>query len=143
MKNLNEILDEWEKDCPFDDDLVKEGYRKPKLHNKYYKVYRKFKRQKSVIYENLKDLEFAKKLYYSGQASADTYKEKGAFNQTLKSSELEMYVRADNEVRELRLKYIKVIECVESLEEIIKQINTRDFTIKEINIALKFQAGGM
>lgn len=100
------------------------------------------KRQEKRAYEHkMRKLLIEKKLYYSGKADPDVYKDK-PFNLRLKAAEVEEYVKADPEVFSLDAKLFEVEESISYLEDTMRAIKDRGFAIKNYIEWQKFMFGG-
>ena len=136
-----DIVEEWEKDCEITPDIVNETRSIPLMHHKYYVRLIKVKRALRELTEELEVLEFKKRLYYSGQATPEEYKAK-PFNHRVIKSELPIWLRADEDIRKTKKRKEILDEMKEVLEETVRQINVRNFLIKNIIEYRKFEAGG-
>jgi len=142
---LDEVNQMWAKDCKFDEtNLGGEALRIPTMHNKYFNLYSqeglKLRRQKSQLLE----LEKAKMEYYNGSMDDAELKQRGWKPNPLKilRADINRYIETDKDIinMSLRIDYQRAI--VEYLEDIIKQINQRNFYINNAVAMLKFQSGG-
>lgn len=142
---LDEINQMWAKDCKLDDtNLGGESLRIPELHNRYFNLYAKeglkFRRQKAKLLE----LEKAKREYYEGSMDEAELKERGWKPNPLKilRADINRYIETDKDVINMTLKIDYQGAIVDYLEDIIKQIHSRNFYIKNAIEMLKFQSGG-
>jgi hypothetical protein len=120
--------------------LSLESARTPFIHSEYLN-------KLNTAYAKLKNSEFEydvlyKKcwLYYCGKASPNVYKDKPLGIKILKS-DVDLFIRADDEIIELKKKLEGEKLQVKSLEEILKIIGNRNWTIRNIIEWEKFQAG--
>jgi len=139
-----ELLDEWEKDAEMNKHhLDDEALRIPKLHHKYLKMYMDFKSKKIALNHKLEDLKKEKELYYSGQATADVYKEK-PFDLKLKTKgAVQQHVNTDPEVMRLqeKIEYFDIL--IEGANYIVTQVSFRNQSVKNAVDFIKFQSGGL
>lgn len=143
--NFEELNSNWAKDCKIDEtNLTRESSRIPELHQKYFGIYvtEGLKLRKLKI--EYKELEKAKTEYYNGSMDQEELKERGWKPNPLKvlRNDIQKYIEADNDVIELSLKIAYRESIVKYLEDIIKQINTRNFIIKNMIDFEKFRSGG-
>lgn len=140
-KNLNDILDEWEKDnLPFDESdpaqvqarVIKLG----SLHAKYTRYYAEHKdalRQEEVLLAKTRKIKW---LYYNGKLSEEELKKYGLepFQFVLKS-DINIYMDSDKDVSTQK----KVVEyhnlVADTCEKIIKDINNRTY---QLNTLIKY-----
>ncbi len=143
---LEEINDLWSKDSKINEvDLGNEALKIPKLHNKYYTFYIKEMLRVKKLKAQLKELEMAKYEYYTGTMAEEDLKSRGWRPYSLKimKSDVSRYIDADKEIIELSLKIDYFIQIASYLEDIVKQINTRNFIIKSAIDWARWQSGGM
>ena len=142
MITHEDLLSMWEQDAPIDKlHLDTESVDVPLLHHKYLSVYMELKAKRIAYVHKLEDLKREKELYYSGQATADVYKEK-PFDLKLKTKGgIDKHVNTDPEVVKLlqKIEYIDVL--IEGCKEIMEQIKWRNQNIKNAISWSKFQAG--
>lgn len=128
---LNEILENWKKDCEIQTDrLDLESLNIPSLHHKYLKIL-------SEERINLKKLDVEKKkisqnlwIYYTGKASPEIYKNKPLTGDLISNTKIKDYIEVDEEYIKIT-QYIDIInEKIDVLIEIMKEINNRAFKIK-------------
>lgn len=144
MPKLDEIIEEWKKDCKIEEtDLSNESLKTPKLHSKYYEWYTKenmmLKKTNQDYYKLLK----RKIEYFSGRLSQDELKEFGwePFDLVLTKQDLEIYINADEDLSTEKMKIALQEEKVEALREIIKCLNNRAYVIKNAVDFMKFSNG--
>ena len=147
MIDLKEILDDWKKDCEISETHLDESSRKvPLLHSKYLE---KLMNAKLL----LKKTEFAQKillkqkwLYYNGKMDQGEIEklewDPDPFDglKVLKG-EMDYYYDSDPEIQksEEKIQYYKTI--VETLTEIINNLNWRHQTISNMIKWKQFQSG--
>lgn len=141
---LEDIYSEWAKDGEINIvEVSKTSADIPKLHNKYFRMYAeeglKLKKYKSD-YKNLTKL---KTEYYNGQMGSEELKQYGWNPQPLKilRQDIPMYIESDQDIVNMSLKIGMQEAIVEYLESIIKQINNRNFILKNIIDWERFRTG--
>jgi hypothetical protein len=140
----DEINEMWSKDCKIDEaNIVGEAKRIPELHSKYYNLFFKEALRVRKLKADMKELEKAKYEYYSGSMCEEDLRERGWKPNPLKilRNDIDRYMQSDKDVIQLSLKIALHEERANYLENIIRQINNRNFVIKSMIDMLKFQAG--
>jgi len=135
----------WEADCKIDEtNLVGESARIPVLHSKYYKLYHRAAMKATKLRYELKELERLKTEYYNGSISEEDLKKHGWKPNPLRimKTELPRYIESDKDIINLSLQIDYWSSIAIFLESIVKQINNRNFVIKNMIDVLKFQNGG-
>jgi hypothetical protein len=79
-------------------------------------------------------------LYYLGKAEPDVYRENPLSIKVIRS-DVDIFIRADDDIIKLKTKLEGEKLVVKSLEEILKSISNRNWVIKSIVDWEKFQAG--
>lgn len=142
MMTHDELLDMWETDAPIDKSKLDDASTDiPVLHHKYLRMLMDIKSKKIAFNHKLEDLRKEKELYYSGQATADVYKEK-PFDTRLKTkSGVEKHVNTDPEVVQLlqRIEYMDIL--IEGLNHILEQIKWRNSMVKSSIDWIRFTSG--
>ncbi len=139
---LQEIINQYEKDTAMlEHQLNIEQMRTPAIHSKYMTILGK---ERSLLRQHQRDYEVLlvkKDVFYSGRASAATYKAT-PFDLKIKTrDELIKWVEADKEVQELKTKIEVQEEKIDFVLDMIRQINTRGFSIKNILDFQRFKSG--
>ena len=144
---LDEIKNEWEKDCEIDDiELDKSSLEVPKLHAKYQDLLSSkilVMKQYQYKYDTLlKD----KWLWYNGKMSQEQIKELGWSDDPLDGlkimkTDLQIFYNSDKDIQELnaKIEYLKV--TIDYLKECMQNITWRHQTIKNTIDWRKFMAG--
>ena len=128
--DLSELQDQVDRDLKIDDtELDMESIRTPQLHNKYLKLYTKYSLQLKKAQDDYKTLYRWKWEYYTGKAPPDVYQEQ-PFDLKVLKTDVSMYLDSDKDVQELGQKeaYLQVI--VTYLEKVLREINNRNWTIR-------------
>ena len=139
-----ELLEMWEEDAGIDKTVLDdEALVIPKLHHKYLSLLMNTKAKKIAFIHQLEDVRKQKELYYSGQATADVYKER-PFDLKLKTKGgIDKHVNTDPDVVKLlqRIEYMDVL--IEGLGHIMTQIQWRNQHIKNALEHMKFTSGSL
>ena len=147
MKELDRILEEWSDDCKIDNVHLDETSRKtPVLHSKYLGLLSQAKIQLKKYEFKQKSLLKDKWLYYNGKMSQEDIIEKGwdpdPFDglKVLKG-EMEHYYDSDPEIQksEELIQYWKTV--IDTLTEIVSNLNWRHQTIGNIIRWKQFESG--
>ena len=141
--NLDELFLEVEKDLgPIDDsELDRESLRTPYLFNKYLK----FLVTVSIAYKNVEEnynkMRLEKYHYYTGKADPEVYKNE-PFDLKVMKTDVHMYLDADDDLSKMRksLEYSK--QRIEYVEKTLKNIQDRNWNIKNAIEWRKFKEGG-
>lgn len=138
-----DLLEMWEQDAEIDKHkLDDESSHIPKLHHKYLSIYMDLKAKRIAFYHKLENTKKDKELYYSGQATADIYREK-PFDLKLKTKGgVEKHVNTDAEVVMIlqKIEYMDVL--IEGVNHILTQIQWRNQHIKNAIDYMRFTSGG-
>jgi len=140
---LEELQDLAEKDLRINDtELDLESLKTPQLHNKYMKHLTKFKLMLSKA-----EAEFAqtrKKLweYYTGKADASVYAQK-PFDLKILKQDVDQYIQSDDEFIKAKQKVDYLSTIVDYLDRTIRQIQSRDWNIRNAIEWRKFTSGAI
>lgn len=143
--NLNEILTEWKNDCNVDKtELGDEATKTIQLHGKYLELY-KIEKLKLINLKTkvLPKLKLAKKEFYTLGPHEDTPKdwELPAQGRIIKS-EVDDYLDADTDLIQVNLKIAVQQEIVDTLQEIVKEVQNRRWAIRAAIDFLNWTSGG-
>ena len=147
MIDLKSIHEMWAKDCVIDsNELDKSSREQPILHAKYLELLSTYKLHMKRAEFQQKTLLKQKWLYYNGKMDHDTLQELGweidPFDglKVLKG-ELDYYYDSDPEIQksEEKIQYYKTV--IDTLTEIINNINWRHQTISNIIKWKQFESG--
>ena len=128
--NIEELYDEVEKDLKIDDtELDLESIRTPQLHNKYLKLYTKHSLQLKRLQDEYKVLYRLMWEYYTGKAPSEIYASK-PFDLKILKADIGIYLDADGELQQLSQKIAYAKEITNYLEKILREINNRNWTIR-------------
>jgi hypothetical protein len=142
---LEELNEMWAKDAKIDEaQLGSEAIKIPQLHNKYYTIYSKEALRMRKFKADLKELEHAKYEWYTGNMAEEDMKARGWRPNPLKilRTDVNKYIESDKDIINLSLKIDYHMQIANYLEDIIKQINNRNFMIRAAIDWVKFQSGG-
>ncbi len=142
MAKLEDILNLWEKDCEIDKShLDTEILNIPKLHHKYLKLlaqerlaYKELERRKKEISQSLW-------LYFSGKADSQVYRDNPLPNDLITNTKIKDYIEIDDRFVKIQQKIDIANEKIELLVEIIKEINSRSYKIRNYIDWQKFTSG--
>ena len=139
--NLVELQNEADRDLKIDDtELDLESIRTPQLHNKYLKLYSK----SSLLYKNALDeynsLYRFKWEYYTGKSDNKVYQEE-PFDLKVLKADVHIYLNADTELQKLDQKAEYLKQVCNYLERVLKEINNRNWNIKNTIDWKKFLHG--
>jgi len=128
--DLNELQNDADRDLKIDDtELDMESIRTPQLHNKYLKLYTKYSLQLKKAQDDYKILYRSKWEYYTGKANPDVYEAK-PFDLKILKADVGIYLDADKEIQELGQKEAYIQAIVTYLEKILREINNRNWNIR-------------
>lgn len=147
MIDLKSIHDMWKEDCVIDEMKLDESSRQtPILHAKYLELLSTVKLQMKRSEFSQKTLLKQKWLYYNGKMDQDEIAkmdwDPDPFNGLkILKGEMDYYYDSDPEIQksEEKIQYYKA--TIDSLTEIINNINWRHQTIKNMIEWKKFQSG--
>lgn len=148
MKELKIILDMWQKDCAIDgNDLAEVSRRTPNLQSKYLQLLSEAKIQLKRAELNQKTLLKDKWLYYNGKMTEEDIQAKGwKFDPfdglRILKGEMDYYYDSDTEIQNSIEAISNWKICVETLTDIVSNINWRHQTISNMIRWKTFEAGG-
>lgn len=141
---VEEIENEWSIDCVIDE--LKLGYESasiPKLHHKYYKILIR----ELMLYEKLSgesdELQKNKFMYYSGRLSTKEREDLGweVFEHQILKTDVDRFISSDKDVIGMRIRVAVQNEKINYLKSILKQIQDRNYIIKNMIDFRKFENG--
>lgn len=129
-------------DFPIDrGNLGDEAIKTTKLFSKYIRFWSEEKLILEQLKNNKKALCIAKREYYSGAAPAEVYKEK-PFDLRLKTEAMiQKYVDCDPDITKYDERIILQENKVEVLDNCLKEVKNRGYSIKNAIDMVKFEAG--
>ena len=141
---LEEIRKYVSKDIPMDKtELDVESMKTPQLHNKYLVFYGD---EKLILGKMQSDLNILKKdkwLYYTGKMSQEQLQEKNwePFDLNILKTDIDKFLDSDTDIIRLSNKILLQKEKVSYLENVIKIINNRQWSIRSTIDWVKFTSG--
>jgi len=141
---LDEIAAEWAKDSKIDKtELGVESIRIPELHSKYLKIFFDERRRLKGYQFQSRETYLKKYEYYNGKMSEEEMKDLGwePFMKRLMKGEVDYYLDADRDMIQEKAKIVNQEEKIDMVAEIIKNLNQRNFQIKNAIDYLKFTNG--
>ena len=140
--NLEQLQEMWKKDSKIDNDLYcEESTKIPQLHMKYMEFFNMFSLMKKERELELKGLIKEKWLYYKGKASSSVYKEMPFDLKLTTKEEISMFIDADEDICKLQYKVGYIETVLTFLDGVLRQINNRNFQIKNAIEWEKFKSG--
>ena len=140
--NLEEIEKMWQKDSVIDpDNLHDESLKIPQLHSKYYTLYNTITLLREKARDTYNKVRLERYNYYTGKAPAEVYVEEPFPYKVREKAAIQRHMDADEKLSkvELKIRYYDIM--LKFLEEIIKTISNRNFSIKNAIDWNRFQAG--
>jgi hypothetical protein len=141
---VNDIIALWEEDSEIRaDDIGNSSLLTLELHSKYLKIYlgevaylKKYKSEYKKLYK-------LKWSYYLGYMDKEELQKLNwePFQYKILKQDISIYLEGDEELAESLLKYELQQDKVNILDQIIKSINSRNFTIKNHIDWKKFENG--
>ena len=146
--NLEDILNDWKKDCEIDEShLDKSSIDIAKLHAKYLQLLSISKLQLKKTELKQKTLLKDKWLYYNNKMTQEQIEERGweydPFNgMKVMKGDMNHYYDSDIDIQKSEERVIYYKTLVETLQEIVTNINWKHQTIGNIIKWKQFEAGG-
>lgn len=143
--NITELENEWEQDSIIDEfKLDQESLKSSKLHAKYLRLLVDSKLKIVKLKQDYVNLRQNKFRWIQGKMTKQELDELGweqyLYNKPLKS-EMDELLKGDNELSALEAKMEYILTMIYMLEEIIKAIRDRQWSIRSSIDFKKFQAG--
>jgi len=142
MMSLDEVQEMWQRDSVIDpDNLHDESLKIPQLHSKYYTIYNTTILLREKARETYNKVKLDRYNYYTGKATAEVYAEEPFPYKVRDKEALQRHMDADERLNkiDLKIRYYDVI--LKFLEEVIKMISNRNYSIKNAIDFMKFTAG--
>ena len=138
--NLETIQRTWEKDSHIDDVLLAEASLDiSRPHAKYLSIYNDVKLLLIKAQQELKLVKHKQYLYYSGK---EVPEDAEPFNYKIMKSDVPNWVSIDEKVMRCEAKVEYNQTMLDALSEILKQINQRNYVIKNAIDWRRFVSGG-
>ena len=140
--NLETLQDKWKEDSVIDPDRYgEESVRIPQLHMRYMEFYNTFSLMKKDRESEMKALVRDKWIYYKGKAPSTVYKEVPFDLKLTTTDEIKMFIGADDEIRKLQYKIDYIEQVIFFLDGVLRQIQRRNYQIKNAIEWERFQSG--
>jgi len=140
---LEELQDLAEKDLKINDtELDLESLKTPQLHNKYMKHLTKFKLMLSKAEAEFAQTKRTLWEYYTGKADASVYAQK-PFDLKILKQDVDQYIQSDDEFIKAKQKVDYLSTIVDYLDRTIRQIQSRDWNIRNAIEWRKFTSGAI
>ena len=138
---FDELQEMADVDLKIDDtELDLESIRTPQLHNKYLKIYTKSCLQLKRVRDERKVLYRDKWEYYTGKSAPEVYQAK-PFDLKILRADVGIYIDADSEYQEIGQKEAYLEKMVDYTERVLKEINNRNWNIRNTIEWKKFLHG--
>ena len=142
--NLDELRKMVSIDLPMDTtELDKESMKTPQIHNKYLILHTDEKLILGKIQSDFNVLKRDKWLYYTGKMSQEELDEKNwePFNLKILRPDIDKFIESDEDIIRLSNRILLQKEKVNYLENVVKIINNRQWSIRSSIDWLKFTNG--
>lgn len=136
-------LEEWEKDARISDDLTLESLRIPQLHSKWMKFLMREKSELVIINRAYSKMKRMRWEYYNGTIDHEVLKQMDwePFLQKILKPDLPMWLDSDNILGEIKDGRTTKEHTISLIEQVIKNIVERQWTIKNAIEWRKFELG--
>ena len=143
--NIEQLQDEWDKDCEIDDNFLGEHATKtPKLHAKYIRLLVNVKLKHTKLQSDYNLLRKNKFRYYRGELSREELQtlDWGQW-QGIKplKNEMDEFLQGDTDLNTLRVKIDYLETMIYFIESVLGQIKARDWQLKSAIQWKMFLAG--
>ena len=140
---LEELQAEADRDLVIDDtELDTESLKTPILHNKYLQYYNKFNLLLKKSQWEERTLQREKWEYYTGKSDPEVYKQK-PFDLKVLKNDVHIYINSDEDIQKIQAKIEYQSAIVSYLEQILRILNNRSFTIKNAIEWRRFTSGAV
>ena len=140
---LEELQAQADKDLVIDDtELDTESLKTPILHNKYLQYYNKFNLLLKKSQWEERTLQREKWEYYTGKSDPEVYKQK-PFDLKVLKNDVHIYISSDEDIQKIQAKIEYQSAIVSYLEQILRILNNRSFTIKNAIEWRRFTSGAV
>tara|TARA_A100001035_G_C27399469_1_gene327892 strand:+ start:122 stop:550 length:429 start_codon:yes stop_codon:yes gene_type:complete len=141
--DLEKLQEQSEIDLKLNDvELDLESLKTPQLFNKYMKHLTKFKLMQSRAEGDFAKVKRDLWEYYTGKADASVYAEK-PFDLKILKQDVDKYIEADEEYIKAKQKVDYLNVTVDFLDRTMRQINGRDWNIRNAIEWRKFTSGAI
>jgi len=140
---LDEIQAQADKDLVIDDtELDTESLKTPILHNKYLQLFNKFNLLLKKSQWEERTVQREKWEYYTGKSDPAVYKDK-PFDLKVLKNDVHIYINADEDIQKIQAKVVYQEAIVNYLEQVLRILNNRSFTIKNAIEWRRFTSGAI
>ena len=140
---LEEIQSQADKDLVIDDtELDTESLKTPILHNKYLQLFNKFNLLLKKSQWEERTVQREKWEYYTGKSDPAVYKDK-PFDLKVLKNDVHIYINADEDIQKIQAKVVYQEAIVNYLEQVLRILNNRSFTIKNAIEWRRFTSGAL
>ena len=140
---LEELQAQADKVLVIDDtELDTESLKTPILHNKYLQYYNKFNLLLKKSQWEERTLQREKWEYYTGKSDPEVYKQK-PFDLKVLKNDVHIYINSDEDIQKIQAKIEYQSAIVSYLEQILRILNNRSFTIKNAIEWRRFTSGAV
>ena len=140
---LEELQAQADKELVIDDtELDTESLKTPILHNKYLQYYNKFNLLLKKSQWEERTLQREKWEYYTGKSDPEVYKQK-PFDLKVLKNDVHIYINSDEDIQKIQAKIEYQSAIVSYLEQILRILNNRSFTIKNAIEWRRFTSGAV
>ena len=142
----DEISNMWAQDSVINKcDLGLAALNVPLIHNKYFKMFSRERVNLRATEDKIAKLKLIKTEYYLGTLDEDIIKANGwdQWERRTLKGDIPLYLEADTDMCDLKMKLAMAYEKVDFLESILKQITGMGWLIKSSIDWQKFQAGAL
>jgi hypothetical protein len=140
--DLDQIQEMWQKDSVINpDNLHDESLKIPQLHAKYYTLYNTITLLRERARETHNKIKLERYNYYTGKAPVEVYEQEPFPYKVRDKEALQRHMDADEKLNKVDLKIRYYDIMLKFLEEVIRMISNRNYSIKNAIEFMKFTAG--
>jgi hypothetical protein len=140
--DLEKLQEIWQRDSVIDpDNLHNESLKISQLHSKYYTIYNTITLLREKARESFNRVKLERYNYYTGKAPIEVYEEEPFPYKVRDKEALQRHMDADEKLSKLDLKIRYYDVMLKFLEEVIRMISNRNYSIKNAIEFMKFTAG--
>jgi hypothetical protein len=140
--DLEKIQEMWQRDSAIDpDNLHNESLKISQLHSKYYTIYNTITLLREKARETYNRVKLERYNYYTGKAPIEVYEEEPFPYKVRDKEALQRHMDADEKLSKLEMKIRYYDVMLKFLEEVIRMISNRNYSIKNAIEFMKFTAG--
>ncbi len=140
--NIEQLQEMWQTDSQIDtDEYGNASIIIPQLHQRYMEFHNTFSLMKKNREADMKVLVKDKWIYYKVKAPSLVYKDTPFDLKLTDRKEVDMFIAADEDVVKLQLKIDYIEQVLVFLDSILRQLNNRNYQIKNAIDWEKFKAG--